>query len=201
MRFITEEHSNLHRFGKGSSWHPLWIKTATRCSPKVEPRIYGHADCGEAEAATFDVQAMSAIVEKASGDERVLYALPAGSGLRIGEALALEIKHISPDHRTVRVEQSCWRRRLQEPKTRNAYRQVDLCSPLADWLNCLSEIANRTKSGRQTAVQRSSPKPFAPPNSARIEGGEKCRNETKLPGASIIGPDASICHSDNRSGG
>jgi integrase len=89
----------------------------------------------------FDAQTMSAIVEKASGDEQVLYALLGGSGLRIGEALALEIKHISTDHRTVRVEQSCWRRRLQEPKTRNAYRQIDLCSPLADWLK--SFIGNR----------------------------------------------------------
>ena len=89
----------------------------------------------------FDAQTMSAIVEKTSEAEQVLYALLAGSGLRIGEALGLEIKHISPDLRTVTVEQSCWRRRLQEPKTRNAYRQVDLCSPLAGLLN--SFIGNR----------------------------------------------------------
>jgi site-specific recombinase XerD len=89
----------------------------------------------------FDAQTVSAIVKKTSRAEQVLYALLAGSGLRIGEALGLEIRHISPDRRAVTVEQSCWRRRLQEPKTRNAYRQVDLCSPLAGLLK--SFIGNR----------------------------------------------------------
>ena len=35
---------------------------------------------------TFTAETMSAIVEKADGQEQVLYALLAGTGLRIGEA-------------------------------------------------------------------------------------------------------------------
>jgi integrase len=77
---------------------------------------------------------MSAIVRKADGQEQVLYALLAGSGLRVGEALGLEIKHLSSDCRTITVEQSCWEGDIQTPKTKNAYRQVDLCTPLADLL-------------------------------------------------------------------
>jgi len=80
---------------------------------------------------TFTAERMSAIVQKAEGQEQVLYALLAGSGLRVGEALGLEVKHLSPDCRTIAVAQSCWEGEIQTPKTKNAYRQVDLCSSLA----------------------------------------------------------------------
>jgi site-specific recombinase XerD len=80
---------------------------------------------------TFTVETMASIVSKAFGQERVLYALLAGTGLRIGEALGLEVKHLSRDCRTITVEQSCWEGDIQTPKTKNAYRQVDLNSELA----------------------------------------------------------------------
>ena len=83
---------------------------------------------------TFTQETMGAIVEKSDGQEQVLYALLAGTGLRIGEALGLEVRHISADWKTITVEQSCWAGQIQSPKTRNAYRQVDLCSSLADLL-------------------------------------------------------------------
>jgi integrase len=83
---------------------------------------------------TFAAETMSSIVRKAEGQEQVLYALLAGTGLRVGEAIGLEIRHLSADCRTVTVEQSCWEGELQTPKTRNAYRQVDLCASLADLL-------------------------------------------------------------------
>lgn len=83
---------------------------------------------------SFTAETMSAIVQKADGQDQVLYALLAGSGLRVGEALGIEIKHLSADCRTITVEQSCWEGAIQTPKTKNAYRQVDLCTPLADLL-------------------------------------------------------------------
>lgn len=49
-----------------------------------------------------------AIVENVFGQERALYALLAGTGIRIGEALGLEMKHLSADCRTITIEQSCW---------------------------------------------------------------------------------------------
>jgi integrase len=83
---------------------------------------------------TFTSATVGAIVEKAYGQERVLFALLAGTGLRIGEALGLEVKHLSSDCKTITVEQSCWEGTIQTPKTKNAYRQVDLCTPLAQLL-------------------------------------------------------------------
>jgi integrase len=83
---------------------------------------------------TFAAETMSAIVQKADGQEQVLYALLAATGLRIGEALALETNHVSADFRTITVEQSCWAGTFQSPKTKNARRQVDLCPTLADLL-------------------------------------------------------------------
>ena len=63
---------------------------------------------------------------------RVLYSLLAGGGLRIGEALALRIgEHISGNSSTIRVRQSLWRAKEQEPKTRAAVRDVDVTKELA----------------------------------------------------------------------
>jgi integrase len=82
---------------------------------------------------------MTAIVKNATGQEQVLYSLLAGSGLRVGEALGLEVKHFSADCRTITVEQSCWEGDIQTPKTKNAYRQVDICVALAGLLKVFIE--------------------------------------------------------------
>jgi integrase len=91
----------------------------------------------------FTTETMSAIVENASGQHRALYALLAGSGLRIGEALGLEVEeHISNDCRTLYVRQSVWDSKTQKPKTASAVRDVDLCPALATTLNAF--VAGRT---------------------------------------------------------
>ena len=91
----------------------------------------------------FSIETMSAIVQNATGQYRVLYALLAGSGLRIGEALGLEVgKHISNDCRTLYVRQSVWEGETQKPKTASALRDVDLCPALAAMLNAF--IAGQT---------------------------------------------------------
>ena len=59
---------------------------------------------------------MSSIVQNTSGQYRVLYALLAGSGLRIGEALGLEVEHISKDFRTLHIRQSVWEGRHRSPR-------------------------------------------------------------------------------------
>jgi integrase len=91
----------------------------------------------------FTTETMSAIVQNATGQCRVLYALLAGSGLRIGEVLGLELgKHISNDGRTLHIRQSVWEGITQKPKTASAVRDVDLCPALATMLN--EFIAGRT---------------------------------------------------------
>src|SRR5712691_5135060 len=84
---------------------------------------------------TFSAETVSSIVAKAGGQERVLYALLAGTGLRVGEALGLELgKHISEDCGTLYIRQSVWEGDTQTPKTENAKRDVDLSSSLAEML-------------------------------------------------------------------
>ena len=117
---------------------------------------------------TFTAETMSSIVQKADGQEQVLYALLAGTGLRVGEALGLEIRHLSQDCKTISVEQSCWEGEIQTPKTRNAYRRVDLCSALSALLRAFvggrrSGLLFANRSGKplsQTNVVRRSLHPI-----------------------------------------
>lgn len=84
---------------------------------------------------SFKQEEVTEIVSKAEGQFRVLYAILAGTGLRIGEAFGLEIgKHISPDCSTIIVEQSVWNGKVQSPKTSNAKREIDLHPKLAGML-------------------------------------------------------------------
>jgi integrase len=61
----------------------------------------------------------------------VLFALLAGTGLRIGEAFALRSTDFGPDCRVLHVRRSIWRGQEQEPKTPNAVRVVDIPEVLA----------------------------------------------------------------------
>lgn len=61
----------------------------------------------------------------------VLFALLAGTGLRIGEALALKPTDFGPDCRVLHVRRSIWHGQEQEPKTANAIRTVDIPEELA----------------------------------------------------------------------
>jgi integrase len=111
----------------------------------------------------FTTETMSAIVQTATGQYRVLYALLAGSGLRIGEAVGLEIgKHISTDCRTLYVRQSVWQGATQKPKTASAIRDIDLCPALATMLTAF--IAGRTSG---FLFQNASGKPLAQSNVLR----------------------------------
>ena len=82
----------------------------------------------------------------------VLFALLAGSGLRIGEALAVKPTDLSPDCRVVFVRRSIWHGQEQQPKTPNAVRVVDIAEPLArllrDYVAGKSGYLFATSSGR-----------------------------------------------------
>jgi len=85
---------------------------------------------------TFIGEEVTRVVSLAEGMYRVLFALLAGTGMRIAEALGLEIgTHISSDGSTITVGQSVWRHgEVQTPKTENAYREIDLHPSLAGML-------------------------------------------------------------------
>lgn len=97
--------------------------------PKVNKR--------EQHRPTFTAKEISFIVSNAQRPiYRTMFALLAGSGLRIGELLALEIgKHISPDCSVVYVRQQRDRwGQIQPPKTEAGVRDVDVHPALAEAL-------------------------------------------------------------------
>jgi integrase len=65
-------------------------------------------------------------VVAAPGSMQMLYVLLAAGGFRAGEALGLEIKHLSDDYTTISIEQSAWEGDIQTPKTANSVRVVDI---------------------------------------------------------------------------
>lgn len=83
---------------------------------------------------TFSADEVTMIVAAAQGQYRVLYAFLAGTGLRIGEAMGLEVSDISADGLMVTIRQSVWNGKTQAPKTPSALREVDLHSSLAAML-------------------------------------------------------------------
>jgi len=70
---------------------------------------------------------VSEVIKQAESHYRVLYALLAGIGLRIGEALAIKLDPYSEDHttissdcKTIHVRKSVRGTKEQKPKTGNA---------------------------------------------------------------------------------
>jgi len=77
-----------------------------------------------------------------AGRYTMLYALLAGSGLRIEEAFALQVEDV--EGAVIRVRHSLWRGRLYSPKTKAGRREIDLTSSLAERL---AEHLDKRKSG------------------------------------------------------
>ena len=81
---------------------------------------------------TFTAEEIQQIISRANGQFAVLYALLAASGLRIGEALALQVEHYRSG--TLHIKQGIWNSCIQSPKTRAGTREVDLTASVAAML-------------------------------------------------------------------
>ena len=68
-----------------------------------------------------------------------MLALVAGTGLRIGEALAVRTEGFDPDCQVLHIRRSVWHRCEQAPKTPNAIRLVDIPEALAQVLRRYTE--------------------------------------------------------------
>jgi integrase len=74
---------------------------------------------------TFTAEQISGIVKAATGRLQMAAILFAATGLRAGELLGLELRHF--DGTSITIDQAVWGPgQVQGPKTRNAYRTVDL---------------------------------------------------------------------------
>jgi integrase len=89
------------------------------------------------KARSTNGDSVTAILVAVQGRYQMLFALLAGCGpMRAVEALGLEIgKHISPDFRTLYIQQKAKAGEIQPYlKTKNGAREVDLCEDLAEML-------------------------------------------------------------------
>ena len=97
-------------------------------------------EIGEQRKPAFTAEEVKTIISKAGGMPRVLYALLAGSGLRIEEAVALRVQNLVGT--VLHVRHSHWNGELYTPKTDAGIREVDLHSSLAAMLR--EHIGTRT---------------------------------------------------------
>jgi integrase len=105
---------------------------------EIHPRKWNHNFIGmpvlnreEQRRPTVTETELGEILTTVQKRYRVLFALLAGTGLRIGEAMALKPTDLSPDFRVLHVRRSIWHGQEQAPKTPNAVRVVDIPGPLA----------------------------------------------------------------------
>ena len=101
---------------------------------------------------SFTASEVETIIAKAEGQDSLLYAVLAGSGLRIGEAFALRVEDVRGT--VLHVKASAWDGTVSSPKTKSGIREVDIHSSLANLLE--EHIGNRT-SGYVFPSERGTP--------------------------------------------
>jgi integrase len=89
---------------------------------------------------SFTCDEVTRVVESATGRLQMLCVLLAATGLRVGEALALECRHF--DGAAIEVAQAAYMSRIIKPKTQNSFRVVDLSPQVAELLK--TYIGKRT---------------------------------------------------------
>jgi integrase len=106
---------------------------------ELYPTKWNHAfiDLPEVDEAkqrkpSFFGEQVTKIVKAANGRLQMACVLLAASGIRAGELLALEIRHF--DGSSIKVEQDVWGGKVQDPKTPNARRTIDLHPDVAELL-------------------------------------------------------------------
>ena len=113
---------------------------------------------------TFSSEVMTGLASWKKKRERMIFILCGAAGLRIGEALGIEInKHVSPDFLTISIKQKVHHGRVEQRlKTANGGRQVDLHPTIAA---LLKEFVGNRKSGFLFCTRKG--KPLSPTNIIR----------------------------------
>jgi integrase len=136
---------------------------------QIHPRVWNNDFAGvpivdktKQRRQTITQTELEEILTSVKNRYRVLFALLAGTGLRIGEAFGLKTTDFGPDCRVLHVNRSVWGGQEQAPKTSSAIRAIDLPQPLA-WM-VREFIAN--KQGYLFATANG--KPLQPRNVLRV---------------------------------
>lgn len=89
----------------------------------------------EQNVPTLTVEQVNRLM-KAEGQKQALYVVLASTGMRIGEALGLEVRHVVNNGRTLKVEQSVNRfgELVDGGKTKSASREVDVDEKVGKFL-------------------------------------------------------------------
>jgi integrase len=93
----------------------------------------------------FTQEQLRQIIEAAPGAYRVLFAVLAGTGMRIGEAAGLHLDDLDLDNGVIYVRRSVWNGQELEPKTENAVREIDIDSMLVTLLRGHVGQSRRTR--------------------------------------------------------
>jgi integrase len=86
------------------------------------------------EARYFTQDELQHIINKADGQYRVLFALLAGTGMRIGEAAGLHVEDVDVENCRITIKRAVWNGVEQSPKTTNALRVIDIHPDLAEMM-------------------------------------------------------------------
>lgn len=99
---------------------------------KWNPEFIDAPEVKDQKTPCFTAEQVADIVKLGNGTY-LLFKTAAVTGMRIGELLALEPRHVNG--RTITVEQTLWNGKPQSPKTENGYRQVDIPTTLQNDLS------------------------------------------------------------------
>jgi integrase len=102
------------------------------------------------------------IIEAAEGQYRVLFALLAATGMRIGEGIGIYIEDIDLEHAVIGVRRAVWNGKELTPKTENGVREIDIDAAL---VTMLKEFIGDRKEG--LLFQTSNGTPLDPGNVRR----------------------------------
>src|SRR3984957_10439069 len=134
--FLQTSTSNLTRaifFGSRQHWAQLWAMCLVSITAEEQ---------------------LQRIIEAAEGQYRILFAVLAGTGMRIGEASGLHVDDLDLDNCVVHVRRGVWNGRELSPKTKNTIREIDIDPGLAA---LLKQHVGDKKAGRVFEARNGSP--------------------------------------------
>jgi integrase len=142
------------------------VASVTDDEGKVYPRKWNHefidmpiVEPSEQNRPSFSSEIVTGLAKYRRAREQMVFIVAAAGGLRIGEALGLEIdKHLSADCSTLTIKQKARQDRLEgRLKTPSAIRQVDLHPEVAKLLRDFigtrkTGLLFQTKSGKPLSL-------------------------------------------------